>query len=65
MSCGRVNGAGDGTGDVMEFQVQEESLTSRPNSLQDGGTFGAEELETDLVVGDVGWQAVDGVKRVA
>ena len=64
-SCGGggADSAGDGVGDVVELKVEEDGEAAAAELLDDGGAFGAVELEADLAPADEAVEAAGKVER--
>ena len=45
---GGADGSGDGVGDVVEFEVEEDGMAALEEGLEDGGSGGDEELKADF-----------------
>src|SRR5690606_34946713 len=61
--AGGLDGACDGGGDVVEFEVEEDVLAALLESTDDVGPRGGEELGADLVPVDGGADALHQVER--
>lgn len=60
--CEGVDGVGDGVGDVVEFEVEEDAEAGFTGIADYAGAFSAEELEADFDPGDA---AVEGAEDFA
>lgn len=61
--CGGTDGAGDGVGNVMEFEVEEDGVAAPSNPIEDGWPSGDEEFQSDLEPADGAVELVDELER--
>ncbi len=62
-ACGGANSAGNGVGNIMEFQVEEDGVAAIEERFEDGGTGGDEEFETNFEPDAGAFQAVEEIYR--